>query len=150
MCAIIDACILGLVVPPRTDPRFAPVVDWLTNPKKTGCVVVGGHLAAELQRSPSWTRYFAALQRAGRAWVAPSGAVARVEADFRREGQHCSNDPHVLALAIVSGARTLCSDDQPLGRDFRCAQLISRPRGFIYKTAKHRHLLRHTASCARG
>ena len=54
----------------------------------------------------------------------------------------------MLALAIVSGARTLASDDNALTADFRNKAIIDSPRGSIYRDpVKHGRLLRHTTSC---
>ena len=53
-----------------------------------------------------------------------------------------SDDPHVIALALASGARVLFTDDQLLMDDFTNASLLSRPRGSIYRYAdRHGHLL---------
>ena len=61
-----------------------------------------------------------------------------------------SDDPHIIALARVSGARTLCSNDNNLHTDFKNQRLLSHPRGGVYQNANHGHLLRHTRSCPRG
>ena len=61
-----------------------------------------------------------------------------------------SDDPHILALAQIGGARLLYSDDQPLHGDFKNAALLD-PPGAIYSTlrsgtfgpAKRRLLARH-------
>lgn len=94
-------------------------------------------------------RYLLALNRAGRARLIAPDAVAQEEAKVRELGDLESNDPHVLALARASGARTLCSHDQPLHRDFKNARLISAPRGAVYQQARHQRLLKHTSSCGR-
>ena len=47
-----------------------------------------------------------------------------------------SNDPHVIALAQISGARFLCSDNQALQQDFKDRTLIGNPGGTVYSTAK--------------
>lgn len=60
-----------------------------------------------------------------------------------------SNDLHVLALARVSGARTLCTADGDLRRDFKDSRLVARPKGSIYSRASHAHLLKHSTSCGR-
>ncbi len=64
-----------------------------------------------------------------------------------------SNDGHIIALAIVSGARTLCSNNKRkkhLFADFTNKALIDDPRGGVYQNPSHRHLLAHTPSCKRG
>lgn len=57
------------------------------------------------------------------------------------EGQACkSDDEHVIALAQVSGARLLYSDDSDLQDDFRDPKLISNPRGRVYTTLRHQDI----------
>ena len=60
-----------------------------------------------------------------------------------------SDDHHVIALAQLSGARLLYSNDSALHDDFGNKSLIDQPRGRIYSTKEsstfrnvHRHLLR--------
>ncbi len=65
-----------------------------------------------------------------------------------------SNDPHVLALAQVSGARLLYSNDKDLQQDFKNKALINSPRGKVYSTLEnkdftlsHRRLLGRNNLC---
>lgn len=51
-----------------------------------------------------------------------------------------SDDPHVIALAIESGARLLYSHDHKLQDDFRDSALINAPRGKVYSTEVNRDL----------
>ena len=59
-----------------------------------------------------------------------------------------SDDEHVLALALVSGARLLYTNDPALIDDFGNREIVASPRGKIYTTARnagvtdaHRRLL---------
>ncbi|MDE0306934.1 MAG: hypothetical protein OXI87_18940 [Albidovulum sp.] len=45
-----------------------------------------------------------------------------------------SNDQHVLALARISGARLLYTNDQKLMDDFKNTELVSTPKGKVYRT----------------
>ena len=45
-----------------------------------------------------------------------------------------SNDPHIIALAQVSGSRLLYSNDSDLQDDFTDGRLINNPRGKVYST----------------
>ena len=54
--------------------------------------------------------------------------------ELLNQGLYTSNDPHVLALAIVSGARLLYSNDADLQQDFKDKRLIDKPRGKVYST----------------
>jgi len=65
-----------------------------------------------------------------------------------------SNDHHIIALAIVSGARLLYTNDQKLQKDFCNTNLISNPRGKVYSTkrtsdfsASRRRLLNNRQLC---
>ena len=69
-----------------------------------------------------------------------------------------SDDPHVIALAFVSGARLLYSNDRNLMDDFRNQKFIDDPPGKVYSTdvksnpdknftAAHRKLLRNKDLC---
>ncbi len=49
-----------------------------------------------------------------------------------------SNDTHVIALAQISGARLLYSNDMALHKDFRNKSLIDKPRGKVYSTNKRK------------
>jgi len=51
--------------------------------------------------------------------------------------QFSSNDLHVLALARVSGARLLYSEDRKLQRDF--TKIL---RGKVYSKVDHQHLFK--------
>lgn len=78
-------------------------------------------------------------------WLAaaiPAGRARRIrdavvdkETESIRAGENCrSNDFHVIALARVSGARLLFTNDRTLEQDFKDRSLVPDPRGKIYKT----------------
>ena len=56
------------------------------------------------------------------------------EAEEQLSGRVTSNDLHVLALALVSGARLLFTDDRRLTNDFMNTDVISGPAGKVYTT----------------
>ncbi len=60
--------------------------------------------------------------------------VCKEENRLKLEGNHKSNDLHVLALALVSGAHLLYTHDQLLIDDFKNNNIITGNRGKIYKT----------------
>ena len=144
MCLIVDANLAGVVFSSPPSPDFAPIVGWL---QKDGCLILGGHLSAELDRLEKARRFIRALLQAGRAKRLPDAQVAQEEFSVRETGHCVSNDSHVVALARVSGARTLCTHDKALQKDFRNPDLVSKPRGSIYQRKTHAKLLRHTRSC---
>ena len=67
---------------------------------------------------------------------------------IRKQGNYKSNDPHIIALAQVSGARLLYTGDENLQKDFKDKSLIDNPEGKLYSTLRskkytrvHRELL---------
>lgn len=147
MCVIIDANIASLVFRQPPDKDFAPVFHWLDDVKKDGRVVYGGQLARELSAVEAARRYLLRLQQAGRARLIPDRDVGPEEKRVVQTGLCKSDDPHVIALARIGGARTLCSQDKRLQKDFRNRELIKNPRGCVYQRPEHACLLRHTGAC---
>jgi len=150
MCVIVDTNLAFRIFTSAPTDDFRPVFDWLHAPDKDGCLVFGGKLFNELSNRAASSRYLRALFQAGRAYQIPDGQVQDEEQEVACSGLCVSDDPHVVALARVSGARTLCSHGQALHQDFRNSQLIAKPRGRVYQNATHTHLLRHDPSCPRG
>ena len=149
MCVIVDANLASHIFTPAPAADFCPVFDWLHAPDKNGCLVFGGKLSNELSHRTDSRRYLRALLQAGRAYQIPDIIVQSEEQQVTDSVLCKSNVPHVVALARVSGARTLCSHDLALHRDFRNPKLIAKPRGRVYQNATHMHLLRHDTSCPR-
>jgi hypothetical protein len=147
MCLIVDANRASLVFTQLLSPDFVPIRNWLTSPKKDGQLVIGGHLKAELNKINGARRFILELQRARRARFIPDSKVSAEEARVDAMSSCQSNDAHVIALARVSGARVLCSEDGALWADFKNPRLINNPRGRIYRTAQHARLLCHTKAC---
>lgn len=145
MCVIVDANLASTIFSSPPHPDFVPVLDWLQ--ERDGCLVVGGHLARELDRLQNARRFVVALLRAGRARRIPDETVEQRTGELETTGLCESNDCHVIGLALASGARTLCTHDKALQRDFRKAAIVSNPRGSIYLRPAHARLLRHSSSC---
>jgi len=147
MCVIVDTSVAGLVFTLVPHNDFLPVFHWLHDPRANGCLVFGGELARELSRVAGARGYLRQLNQAGRARQIPDVEVDADEQCVAQTGLCRSDDPHVVALARVSGARTLCTHDGDLQRDFTNCHLISDPRGKVYQRPNHGHLLCHTRSC---
>jgi hypothetical protein len=150
MCVIIDANLAFRVFTSAPEVDFRPVFDWLHAPDKDGCLVFGGKLSQELSNRTVSVRYLRALFQAGRAYQISDARVQNEERQVTCSGLCVSDDPHVVTLARVSGARTLCSHDQALHQDFCNPKLIAKPRGRVYQNATHTHLLRHDYCCPKG
>ena len=121
-----------------------PVVDWLFN-KRQGGLVYGGRLAGELGKVAAGRRILTAALRAGIAILIDEERIETEEINLQSSGLLRSNDPHVIALAKVGGARVLFSHDQALHADFTNPQLLNRPRGKIYQNSSHQGLLTGSA-----
>lgn len=94
-------------------------------------LVVGRQLLEQLYESPArdWTRQAVNAGLIRR--VRESEVAARTE---QLENDDCcrSDDPHVIALAQVSGARLLYTNDGLLREDFSDKKLLNKPTGKVY------------------
>jgi hypothetical protein len=143
VCLIVDAN-----VAPKFLVQSGAIVDWLFGERGSPRLVAAGKLQEELATNDGVRRQLVALDRAGRLRRADAERLRKEEQRLRTSATCASNDLHVLALAIVSGTRTLATDDNALAADFRNKQIIDGPRGSIYRDPeKHGRLLRHTSSC---
>jgi hypothetical protein len=149
VCVIIDTNLAFRIFTSEPEDDFRPVFDWLHAPDKDGRLVFGGKLAGELANRTTSLGYLRALVQAGRAYLIPDRSVQAEEREVTCSALCKSNDSHVIALARVSGARTLCSHDRALQQDFRNPKLISKPRGHVYQNPTHRAFLCHVSSCRR-
>lgn len=147
MCVIVDTSVASLVFSPQPAPDFEPLRRWLEDPRKDGRLVFGGKLSRELEKLGAARRYLRTLHQAGRATFFPDEKLKREETELSASPIVRSNDPHILALARVSGARTLCTNDNDLREDFKDRRIIGKPPGSLYTHAKNDHLLKHTRSC---
>lgn len=139
MCAILDANAKGAVMAntPTADARAFR--RWISSGKC--CLVIGGKLRKELGPSfsekvdahhPRLDDWLRTVKLAGMLRQAEDQAVDQIEANLVAGNRCRSNDAHIIALAIISGARLLYSRDQILHQDFRDKTLIDNPRGKIY------------------
>ena len=131
MCAIIDANVAHEVFGENRPEAGVKFFEWIE--EKGGRLVAGGKLLAELYRTPArmWVQ-----QRllAGEITTEDKNEVNAKTDQLHNEGSCKSDDPHVIALAQVSGARLLYSNDGDLQEDFGNKNLIDRPRGKVYST----------------
>ncbi len=151
MCAIVDANVATEVFSTEAGVKFAQWID-----TGRGRLVAAGKLLEELEKTPlrNW------IQQAINAGLLRTVSAADVEIRTAalKSTQACrSNDPHIVALAQVSGARLLYSHDRDLQSDFKNKSLIDQPRGKVYSTQEnksllpsHTRLLARTDLCGRG
>jgi hypothetical protein len=137
MCLIIDSNIIDKAFS-TGHADFEPVRRAILSGNAR--LVFGGQLLVEYKRKSEFLRFLLVLERAGKAIPFSDSLVDSETARVRRSGICRSDDPHVIALARVSGVRLLCSEDQELGDDFKDLRLLN-PKGSIYKKASHAKLI---------
>ena len=131
MCSIVDANVVHEVFGTDRPEAGVKFFEWFYT--GSGHLVVGGKLLEELKGgSPGFRNVVQQLQLAGRMTIENKSVVDERTEQLQREGACKSNDPHVIALAQISGARLLYSADGDLQQDFNNKELIDRPRGKIY------------------
>ena len=138
MCAIVDANAVSEVFGSSLPPAGEKFLEWLK--KGSGRLMVGGKLLEELEGSSEGFRKEAQqLLLAGKMSIVNKSEVDARTEQIQSEGAIRSDDPHVLALAQVSGARLLYSNDKDLLDDFRDKKLIDNPLGKVYSTDKKKN-----------
>lgn len=142
MCIIIDANTAHEFVGSQTEAARS-VYEWVT--QDGGVIASGGRLRRELLGT-QFRNIYQVLLLAGRLYQYYDDVVDAEEQDVCRAGRILSNDPHIIALALVSGCRLLFSHDGNLHVDFSNRKILS-PRGYIYQEASHKHLLRQAPTC---
>ena len=168
MCAIVDANVRDQVFGDAQSEPGKFFLDWLLK-SNGGVLALGGKLRNELSdngRNRNFMRVVTQLRLDGRVKDIPDNVV-EAETEKLKAYQRSSNDVHVLALARVSGARLLYTNDQYLQDDFTDSRIINHPIGRIYTTLSirgrpyaaeqnadaitqtHRTLLARTDLCAR-
>lgn len=128
MCLIVDANAASAVFSPDPPKGYAGVgLAILTN--QVG-MVVGGRLKDELRRVDGSRNAMVQLVRAGKLLSVDDETVNQEESVVQAMAPK-SDDPHVLALARVSGARLLVTSDAALKDDFKDRRFVSGPRGKV-------------------
>ena len=142
MCAIIDNNVRHEVFGEKSVQTEAGeyFLNWLDNRK--GNLVVGGELLQELSGYSNFNRWFQQALAAGSVRRIPDAQVDAETANLQSRNICKSNDAHVLALAIVSGARLLFTNDRDLQDDFGNRGIVSGIRGRIYTTGVHQAVSR--------
>ena len=152
MCAIIDANVVHQVFGSDRPDAGTAFFRWIDSGK--GRLVAGGKLLKELSGSEAFRSWWRQAQLAGLTTAYPEETVDRQDRGVERERTHRSNDPHVLALARIGGARLLFTNDRDLQQDFKNPELIEPSGGKVYTTIRsgafgrgHRNLLRRQDPC---
>ena len=136
MCAILDANVVHEVFGAEQSPAGKGFYQWIYSPKETNFLIVGDKLLQELEKaSGEFRKRTRQAFLAGRIRKIPDDKEPEIKAKEKNLRKECvSNDAHIIALAQISGARLLCSNDQDLHKDFKNKKLIDSPRGRVYST----------------
>lgn len=151
MCAILDRSKFGEFIKPTDEGRLFR--DWLE--EEDGCIVYP--VDDETGKiPPALTGYMRRLIEE----FSNSRKLRRVLLDYRERGKvrrvflsevarHYptgakirSDDSHILALALASGARLLYTGDKKLAKDFANSDIIGNPAGEVYMSAVDQERLR--------
>ena len=156
MCgAILDKDVVSQVFAKRQEGRPSAGVEFHNAIHRGLGLVVGGHLLTELDQNTSFREWRTVAVKVGRVRIVPASNVDELANELRMQEVCVSNDEHVIALAQISGARLLYSNDRNLHADFRNKRLIDEPRGKVYTTRRqrdytsvHQQLLESPPKCA--
>lgn len=147
MCVIVDANRAHDVFCSPPAPQYVPLLNWLLS---GGYLVYGGQLARELMRVEAARKLLLELRRAGIARLQDEATIDAETGRVAASGACTSDDPHVIALARVSGARTICTEDLALMQDLKNRELLPAPAAKIFRDGRrrdHRRLLHHCRGC---
>ena len=131
MCAIVDVNVSHEIFGdnrPKAGERFFERLD-----SGSLRLVVSRKLLAELNYGNA-QKWIQQAILAGKVRQEATDTVDEREKELNEEGRCHSNDTHVIALAQITGARLLYSNDKDLHEDFGNKRLIDRPRGKVYST----------------
>ena len=103
-------------------PCANEMLDWM-NSKKCR-VVIGGKLKRELYGHGPFAAWAQTAILDGRLRQVDDQVVDRREVEVGETGYCLSDDPHVIALAQLSGGRLLYSEDGALRDDFKEKRLL--------------------------
>ncbi len=142
MCVIIDTNKLSVFFN-GADEASAALLKWVF---RSSSIVFAtqGKVAKEIKAARKMTA-FLELKRQHKAHAYTRHDLSQHEEKLK-DNKHCSSDDvHVLALALASGARVLYSGDKNLHKDFKNSAIIPNPPGKVYSSKDHTHLLNKKA-----
>lgn len=155
MCVILDVNLAHKVLRTLSTEPPHPLRQWLEG--GSGKLILGGELLGELRADSEVKEKIFGLYRAGMAVViSPNDnqELSEKTKELRYSEVCSSNDEHIIALAQLTGARLLCTDDKDLIADFKNARIISKPQGKIFPVRANltvqRKFLNRFEGCDRG
>jgi len=155
MCIIIDANTFSSVFSEKASDHseFKPVKDWIIRGK--GKLVYGGtKYGDELKAARGYLRLFVEFDKIGKTVKVCAASVDQVQQRLEQlVNDDGFDDAHLVAIAIVSGCKLICSKDRSsypfLKRHDIYPSHIHRPR--IYSGIRNKDLLcdKHIAPCCK-
>lgn len=122
MCMIIDTNVASNIFEDAIERTEA--ADFLRSRLDDGKInlVVSNALLEELSRVPSFRIWWDDMLLTGKIDELTESEIMRIESETRklmREDTLDSNDHHIIALAKVTGAGVLCTEDKKLIKDYK-------------------------------
>ena len=130
MCAILDNDVVHKVFGADRPPAAEEFFNWINLGR--GRLVVGGQLRQELHKTNEFREWLQQAVLAGRVHEYNDDEVEDKTEELKNAGLCRSDDPHTVALAQISGARLLFTNDEDLKKDFTDKKLIDNPPGKVY------------------
>lgn len=147
MCIILDVHKVDSVLGRATSVVEKNIADRITN-RTLGLAAGGTKYLLEISNSVSHSGQQFFLE----AWRNPdqpnptrphnNAAIDAEEKRLIERGACESNDEHIIAIGLVTGARLVFSDDRQLGRDFRNARVVQPPGRVVPANADRRQIER--------
>jgi predicted nucleic acid-binding protein len=146
MCIVIDINTFASVFDSTSGKHadFKPVLDWIMLGK--GKIVYGGSkYREELGKAKKYLNFLGELAKVRKIVVVDDVKVDDTQAELEKRVNHQKfNDPHLVAIIIVSGCKLICSNDKEAYPFFKNKDLYrnqgSRPPK-IYAKANNSNLL---------
>ena len=138
MCVIVDTDVLDMFI--SGEDKFKPIWDWLNSGR--GKIVYTDtekfKKEWELGQRTKKGSFWVDLRRTNKLKLVLAEKVSNKQLEIESEnyGKTNSNDPHIIALALVSHTKLLTTEDNRLIKDFK--HIV---KGKIYREEKHNHLL---------
>lgn len=145
MCIIIDANRLSVMFSQPNNEDIRPIHKWINGNHGRIVYSTGGDFTGDVHGNARSA--LAELRRSGKARRVSSKECKSMSEEISKGANCRSNDIHVLALAVVSNARLLYTEDKALQDDFKTGKwkdgkyIISGPRGSIYSGKRNSDLL---------
>ncbi len=134
MCIVIDTNTFASVFNAKSQDhdKFKPVLDWIIGGK--GKIVYGGKkYKRELAQAHKYLNLFREFDKANKIALVDDDRVDQQQTELETVIEHRNfDDPHLIAIIIVSGCRLICSTDSRAHPFFKDERLypkhVKRPR----------------------